>query len=50
MTKYSKYSRRSFRRNKLTLTGFLTRWILPTLGIVIPFCNCLRFKRLFDYK
>ncbi|MGL9687998.1 MAG: hypothetical protein ACQBVK_04555 [Candidatus Phytoplasma sp. TWB_XP] len=30
-------SRRSFRRNKLTLTGFLTRWVLPTLGIVIPF-------------
>ncbi|MGL9687326.1 MAG: hypothetical protein ACQBVK_00770 [Candidatus Phytoplasma sp. TWB_XP] len=32
-----KYSRRSFRRNKLTLTGFLMRWVLPTLGIVIPF-------------
>ncbi len=32
----SYFSKKTFRRNKLTLGSFFTYWILPTLGIVIP--------------
>ncbi|GLH60965.1 hypothetical protein HGD80_03950 [Paulownia witches'-broom phytoplasma] len=32
----SYFSKKSFRRNKLTLGNFFTYWILPTLGIVFP--------------
>ncbi|MFB0638468.1 hypothetical protein [Candidatus Phytoplasma solani] len=32
---YSKV--KTFRKNKLTLGSFFTYWVLPTLGVVIPF-------------
>ncbi|QYC31431.1 hypothetical protein HGD80_02995 [Paulownia witches'-broom phytoplasma] len=43
----SYFSKKSFRRNKLTLSSFFTYWILPTLGYIR---HCYSFDCLFCFK